>query len=267
MQDAVREQPGHQRGPGSRSPGVESPSLSIVIPAYNEAARIGVTLERIRDYALRTDTGCEIIVVDDGSRDATADVVRQVAAQAPAVRLLANATNRGKGYSVRQGVLAATGDVVLMCDADLSAPIEELEKLLPWLDHGCDVAIGSRDLPDSRLDPPQPLLRRWAAWAFRAIRRRVLLPELRDTQCGFKCFRREAAQAIFARQTIDGWLFDCEVRGLADRLGYRIKEVGVVWRHDPVSRVQPLREAPFALPTLLRLRHRLSKLSSAQGPR
>ena len=123
------------------------------------------------------------------------------------------------------------------------------------------MAIGSRDLPDARLDPPQPVARRLMAWGFRTLRRLLLLPELWDTQCGFKLFSRPAARSIFTRLTIDGWLFDCEALGLAQRLGYRIKEVGVVWRNRPHSRVRPLREALGALPTLLHIRRRLARLA------
>ena len=154
-------------------------------------------------------------------------------------------------------MLAAAGTHLLMSDADLSTPIGEVVKLCDWLERGYDVVIGSRDRPESRLDPPQPWRRRLPAWAFRALRRRLLLPELRDTQCGFKLFRREAAREVFARQTVDGWLFDCEVLALADRLGYRIKEVGVTWRHHPHSRVSVWRTMFTALPTLLAIRRRV----------
>lgn len=228
--------------------------LSIVIPAFNEAQRLGPTLEGIRQYARQTNLRCEVIVVDDGSKDATTQVVREFDAAPLTLHLLGHPAQRGKGFTVRQGVLAATGDAILLCDADLSAPIEELAKLQPWLERGYDVAIGSRDLPDSRLDPPQPLARRLLAWAFRALRRRLLLHDLRDTQCGFKLLRYSAARDVFSRQTVDGWLFDCEVLGLADRLGYRIKEVGIVWRNHPHSRVRPLREACAAVSTLLAIR-------------
>ncbi len=241
-----------------------TPELSIVIPAYNEARRIGRALAAVREYAGQAASRWELIVVDDGSRDGTAEIVRGFEAPPLSVRLLINRTNRGKGHSVRQGMLAARGDVLLMCDADLSTPIEEVNKLRPWLDRGYDVVIGSRDLPDSRLDPPQPLLRRWLAWGFRAIRRHLLLPALRDTQCGFKCFRREAAREIFSRQETNGWLFDCEVLGLADRLGYRIKEVGVVWSNDRDSRVNALREACLALPTLFVVCRRLNRLKGRE---
>jgi dolichyl-phosphate beta-glucosyltransferase len=237
--------------------------LSIVIPAFNEVHRLGATLEAIRQYALRSGRTCQVIVVDDGSRDGTADIVRGLQADPLQLRLLVNPVNRGKGYAVRQGMLAVGGDAILMCDADLSTPIEEVEKLAAWLERGYEVVIGSRDLADSFLDPPQPLGRRLLAWGFRAIRRRLLLPAIRDTQCGFKLFTRPAAAAIFARQTIDGWLFDCEVLGLAERLGYRIREVGVVWRNRPETRVHAGRELYRALPTLLAICRRLASLPPA----
>jgi len=262
------------------------PTFSIVIPAYNEAARIRSTLETIRDYAARTHRPLEVIVVDDGSTDTTADIVRQflpadAAGRTPSgsegplprpegrstcpVHLLVNDRNRGKGFAVRRGMLEARGDFILMCDADLSAPIDELEKLRPWIERGCDIVIGSRDLPDSVLDPPQPLARRLMAWTFRAIRRRLLLPHIRDTQCGFKLFRCDAARETFSRATEDGWLFDCEALALAERLGYRIQEVGLRWRDMPGSRVHPLREALRALPTLLRIRRRIRSVDYANA--
>lgn len=244
---------------------VTPPTLSIVIPAYNEAGRLGRTLERIRDYAATAGQTWELILVDDGSRDGTAEVARGFMKPPLILQLLVNDANRGKGHSVRRGMLAATGDPVLMCDADLSAPIEQLATLRPWLDEGYDVVIGSRDMPDSRLDPPQPPVRRWLAWGLRAIRQRLLLPHVRDTQCGFKLFRRAVAAAIFARQTEDGWLFDCEVLALADRLGYRIKEVGITWRNDPDSRVRVLPETLRALPTLLAIRRRISRLAAPRS--
>jgi dolichyl-phosphate beta-glucosyltransferase len=255
-----------QVSPGPSSAEPLRPELAIIVPAYNEARCIAATLARIRAYAVDRNQRCEVIVVDDGSADGTGDIVRRFAAEPLDLRLLVSPVNRGKGHAVREGMLAATAELALMCDADLSTPIKELEKLLPWLDRGYDVVIGSRDMPESVLDPPQPRLRRWLALGFRAIRRRLLLRELRDTQCGFKLLRRDAARASFSRQATAGWLFDCEVLGIAERLGYRIKEVGVVWRDNPDSRVKPVREALLAVPTLLSIRRRLAKMSRTTPP-
>jgi dolichyl-phosphate beta-glucosyltransferase len=236
---------------------VSAPRLSIVIPAYNEARRIRQTLHALRDYARARALICELIVVDDGSADSTAAVVESTDVAPATLVMLRLPRNRGKGAAVREGMLAAGGELLLLCDADQSVPIAELERLLPWLERGFDVVIGSRDLPDSRLDPPQPLLRRLMAWVFRAVRRRLLLPAIRDTQCGFKLFRRAAAREVFASAREDGWLFDCEILALAQARGYCIREVGVTWRDVPASRVRPLREAVRALCGLVRIRRRL----------
>lgn len=245
----------------------EGRALSIIIPAYDEAGRIGATLAAIQAYMVRTGRRYEAIVVDDGSHDATPDIVRRAARATGNVRLIVNPSNRGKGYSVRQGMLSATGDLLLMYDADASAPIDQLERLLPWIDRGYDVVIGSRDAPEAQLDPPQPARRRRLAALFRGLRRLLLLPELRDTQCGFKLFRRDVAREVFARQRLDGWLFDCEVLGIADRLGYRIREVGILWRDRPDSRVRVGRAAVGALPTLLWIRLRLREFGPPAGRR
>ena len=245
--------------PGAPGPGF---SLSVIIPAYNERGRLGGTLDAIQDWASRAAVACEVVVVDDASTDGTSELASGGAWSPLTIRLLRNDRNRGKGFSVRTGMLAAGGSNLLMCDADQSAPIAEVEKLLPWLDRGFDVVIGSRDMPDSVLDPPQAPVRRLLAWAFRSLRRRLLLPGLRDTQCGFKLFRADVAREVFSIQTVEGWVFDCEVLGLADRLGHRIKEVGILWRNHPHSRVKPIREAPAALAALWRVRHRLAMIGS-----
>jgi dolichyl-phosphate beta-glucosyltransferase len=234
------------------------PSVSVVIPAYNEAHAIQDTLKRISEYFSGPRRLQEIVVVNDGSTDSTAELVRRFASENRCVRLINNPGNRGKGYSVRQGMLTATGDLLLMCDADLSTPVAEVEKFLPWLQRGYEIVIASRDLPDSRLEPAQPAARRLLAGIFRNLRRLLVLRSIRDTQCGFKLFRRDTARKVFAYQRDNGWLFDCEVLAVAERLGVRIKEVGVTWHNSAPSRVRVLRESLRALPALLRLRWRLA---------
>ena len=196
-------------------------------------------------YAKDRDLLCELIVVDDGSHDGTAQAVRQFAATVDPVRLcmkvIVNDSNRGKGFSVRRGMLEASGQILLLCDADLSTPIEELDRLQPML-ATADVVIASRDMPDSNLSPHQPWRRRVMAKSLRAVRRLLLLRRLRDTQCGFKLFTLEAAQAVFPLARVDGFAFDVEVLAIADRLGYRITEAGVTWRDDRDSRVRPWRD-------------------------
>ena len=246
-------------------PSSSSPWLSVVIPAYNEAQRLGRALQQIRDYADRAGRTVEVVVVDDGSTDGTAALAEAFEPGPLAVEVLRTDRNRGKGHAVRQGVLAARGEVILMSDADQSTPIHEVGKLLAWIDRGWDVAIGSRDMPDSILSPPQPWFRHLPGWILRAVRRRLMLPDIRDSQCGFKLFRRDAGQAVFRQVREDGFLFDCEVLGLAHRMGYRIREVGVVWCNDPDSRVRMARDLPKLLVSLVRIVWRLRRMP-IRGP-
>ena len=252
------------------------PALSIVIPAFNEARRIVSTLEEITSSAAMAGSRFEVLVVDDGSADATverasefaaasADDSAGAAAGACTIRVLSGGQHRGKGHAVRCGVLAARGEVILICDADLSTPLDQIDLLRRWLDRGYDVVIGSRRMEDSVLNPRQPWHRRVMDAVFRIIRRRLLLPEIRDTQCGFKCFTRDAAHATFARATLDGFIFDCEVLVLAQGLGYRIKEVGVLWKNDPDSRVRPIRDAAAMLLGLWKIRRMLRTTSLDAG--
>jgi dolichyl-phosphate beta-glucosyltransferase len=214
---------------------VSGVQLSVVIPAYNEAERLPPTLERVLGYLRGRAVSHEVVVVDDGSRDQT--VARARAVGGDAVTVLANEVNRGKGYSVRRGMLAARGARRLMTDADLSTPIEDLERLAARLDDGYQVAIGSRALPDSNVEIHQPWYRENMGRVFNAAVRLLALPGLKDTQCGFKLFSAEAAQAAFSRAQLDGFSFDVEALFLARRLGYRIAEVPVTWRNDAASRV------------------------------
>jgi dolichyl-phosphate beta-glucosyltransferase len=166
-------------------------------------------------------------------------------------RVLCHAPRRGKGYAVRRGVMESAAELVLLCDADLSVPLGEFAKLRSAIDAGAEVAIGSRDVPGAWLDPPQPWARRLGAALFKAVRRRLLLRGIADTQCGFKLFRGGVARELFAAARIDGWMFDCEILALAAARGLVVREMGVTWRDRADSRVRPLRDAPGVLRDLL----------------
>ena len=228
--------------------------LSVVIPAFEEAARLGPTLERVRTYLAARPFESEVLVVVDGGRDGTLGLVRNLARAWPALRVLDNGVNRGKGYSVRRGMLAARGRYLLFSDADLSTPIAEVERLVAALDAGADVAIGSRALVDSDVRVRQAWWRQSMGRVFNRFVRLVAVPDLRDTQCGFKCFRRDAAQRIFARQRIARFSFDVELLWIARTLGYRVAELPVTWINHPSSRVHPLSDSCRMLVDLMCLR-------------
>jgi glycosyltransferase involved in cell wall biosynthesis len=210
-------------------------SLSIIIPAYNEGERLGASLAAITGYLARFDWGfCEVLVVDDGSSDRTASV----AAEFCRTRVLRNPGNRGKGYSVRHGMLQAAGDWLLFSDADLSTPIEEVEKLLKAAENeGAQIAIGSRAVNRSLIGVRQPLMRETSGRVFNLLVRAVTGLPFLDTQCGFKLFEARAARDIFSRQKLDGFGFDVEVLTIARALGYRAAEVPVRWNDAPGSKV------------------------------
>lgn len=217
------------------------PSLSVVIPAYNEERRLPETLGRVAEY-LRARAGqAEILVVNDGSRDGTADLARRFAATGGGpgleIRVLENPGNRGKGYSVRHGVLEARSDWILFSDADLSSPIEECDKLFQALGSEYQVAIGSRALDRSLIGVHQSVLRENAGRIFNLFMRLLTGLPFADTQCGFKLFRRDAAQEVFRRQTLERFGFDVEVLYLARKLGYRTVEVPVRWNHAEGTKV------------------------------
>lgn len=228
--------------------------LSVVVPAYNEARRLRRTLPGLVEYLGRLEEPAEVIVVDDGSTDGTAAVVTELTRGHPEVSLLRSPANRGKGASVRRGMLAAREDHVLFTDADLAAPIEEAAKLRVKLAEGYDVAIGSRRLQSSDVQVRQPWGRALAGRLFSTVVWCFLLPGVRDSQCGFKAFRRPAAEVLFRRQRLDGFGFDVEVLWLARRLGYRAVEVPVVWRDDPESHIRLGRDGLRMCLDLARLR-------------
>ena len=218
------------------------PNFSIVIPAFNESARIPATLKEVVSCIREHNWDAEVIVVNDGSTDATAAVVREFACNAPEVRLIENPGNRGKGYSVRSGLLQALGEVVMFTDADLSAPMEEAERLFAAIAQGADIAIGSRWLEKGRQTHRQPLYRQFFGRCFNAVTRGVMGLHFADTQCGFKAFTRHAAQTVFQLQTIERWGFDPEILFIALKCGFNVVEVPVSWAHDERTRMSYLKD-------------------------
>jgi dolichyl-phosphate beta-glucosyltransferase len=227
---------------------------TVVIPAYNESSRIRPTLDEILRYTGERKWDVEILVVDDGSRDDTTAIVREYARAHPQIQLVQNPGNRGKGYSVRNGMLHARGDICLFTDADLSSPIAEAEKLFDAIRQGAEIAIGSRWLRAELQTERQPLYRQAFGRIFNMLLRLVLGLRFRDTQCGFKAFRREAAQRIFPLQRIERWGFDPEILFLARRMGLQSVEVPVIWAHSEGTRLHPFRDGLRMFGDVMRIR-------------
>ncbi len=223
------------------------PAYSIVIPAYNESARIEAALREVVHCVRERGWDAEIIVVNDGSTDTTAQIVTEFARTAPEVRIMENPGNRGKGYSVRNGLLQAQGEIVMFTDADLSAPIAEAELLFAAIRGGADIAIGSRWLERGRQTHRQPLYRQFFGRCFNLLTRTVMGLHYADTQCGFKAFTRAAAQTVFQLQTIERWGFDPEILFIASKRHLRVDEVPVTWGHDERSRMSYLRDGMHML--------------------
>jgi len=230
------------------------PTYSIVIPAYNESARLGATLEKVLAYVRAQGWDAEVIVVNDGSRDNTADIVRAFSAKNPMLRLVENPGNRGKGYSVRNGMLNSRGQIVLFSDADLSSPIEEAPKLFQALDEGADIAIGSRWLRSETQTQRQPLHRQLFGRIFNLVLRLTLGLQFADTQCGFKAFRQPAVQAIFPLQKIERWGFDPEILFLARKFKFKVREIPVAWAHREGTSINPLLDGSRMVMEMLRVR-------------
>ena len=230
------------------------PTHSFILPAYNESERLNESIPKVLEYVRDRGLAAELIVVNDGSTDATADVVRRFAAGNPMVVLLENPGNRGKGYSVRNGMLHARGALALFTDADLSSPIAEADKLFSALCKGSDVAIGSRWLQRELQIERQPLLRQLYGRLFNLALRIVLGLQYKDTQCGFKAFNRRAIEAVFTRQHIERWGFDPELLYLARKHHLAVVEVPVLWSHREGTRIHPIRDGLRMFLDVLRVR-------------
>jgi dolichyl-phosphate beta-glucosyltransferase len=246
---------------GTPAPAFDPPPLlSLIVPAYNEGQRLGASLRELAQFFRDSGLTYELLVVDDGSTDDTPAVIAGAAAADPALRAISYSPNRGKGHAVRTGMLAARGEFLMFTDADLSIPIVITTDFLAALRHGYDIAIASRWHPDSSNAVPPPLARRVMGSVFRWCVRRLVISDVRDTQCGCKAYRGEVARRLFAQSQIDRFSFDAEVIFLAARAGYRIKEVPFALHYIPGSSVRPLRDSLLMLRDLVRIR-----LNAARG--
>jgi dolichyl-phosphate beta-glucosyltransferase len=232
----------------------ERPLLSLVIPAYNEGDpdRLPESLEQIIAWVDKQDYPLEVIIVNNNSTDNTLEIAETVASQRPYIRVITE-SQQGKGAAVRAGMMQATGEYLFICDADLSMPIEEVNKFLPPVLNNYDIAIASREAPGSkRIDEPE--MRHIMGRVFNFIVRVIAVHGLQDTQCGFKCFRRDVALDLFPLQTIDGWAFDVELLFIAQRKGYNIIEVPITWYYKDHSKIKPLTDSVNMLIETVKIR-------------
>jgi dolichyl-phosphate beta-glucosyltransferase len=234
------------------SASVATSSLSIIVPAFNEAARIGLTVSALQSYLPTLGLPWELRIVDDGSRDQTAAIVESLSRVDPRV-VLQREPHRGKGGTIRAGMLAARTDLRFMCDADLSMPVTELARFLELVPSRFDIVIGSREGTGARRIG-EPAYRHVMGRAFNALVRSVAMPAVHDTQCGFKLFTGTAADAVFSRTTIDGWAFDIEALVIASQLDMRVHEMPIEWHYRELSRVSPGRDSLLMARDVLRIR-------------
>ncbi len=228
--------------------------LSVLIPAYNEESRIGPTLARTHDYLSAKGYDYEVVLVDDGSVDGTVEVsMKSRLYRENKLSIVRNGRNRGKGFSFKNGVSRCKGEYVLLCDADMSTDISEVEKLLNRVESGYDIAVGSRIIEGSRVDVRQSWLRRKGSAAFNFLVNLILVKGISDTECGFKLFKRSVASGLAEGMKIFGFTFDVEVLYMAQRDNYRIAEVGITWNNSPKSKVRLYRDIPAAFIDIFRI--------------
>ena len=242
------------------------PETTIVIAAYNEEQRLPETLGKIQAYLAATGHSAEIVVVDDGSTDNTASIVRNLSERMRGLRLISYPRNMDKGYALRKGVLSSLGRLVLVTDADLSTPIEELENLRPHLSSEAhQIAIGSRALPSSEIVQAQPPWRRGMSLLFNRLVKMLVIGDFKDTQCGFKLFTGEAARSLFHKARIDRFAYDVEILALARKSGYRIAEVPIRWTNSTASKVRPVLDSLQMLADLIKIRFTTGSLRQDQA--
>ena len=235
--------------------------VSLILPAFNEAATIVQTIREVLDYFEARKYRYELIVAADGN-DGTRERARELVSAHPSIKVIGGSTRRGKGRGIRESVSIASGGIVGFADADNKVPIEEYGKLEPWLAEGFEVVIGSRGLQESKVERPQPLHRRIGSKGFGMFMHSVVgLPNIVDTQCGFKFFQGDIARDLFRRQRIDGYMYDVEILALAQRLGYRVKEVPIRWHDDADSRLELFRGNLRNAIDIFRIRFSLDRLA------
>ena len=220
---------------------METPFLSLIIPAHNEANRLEEALQKVEGFIRQQDYSVEVILVENASSDATVEIARNCQLRLPHLRLLC-LEQPGKGNAVREGMLAARGAYRFMADTDFSMPIDEINRFFPYLEAGADIAIGSREAPGAQRIG-EPYQRHLVGRVFNTLVRWLVLPGVQDTQCGFKCFTAAAAEAVFPKQTLEGWSFDVEILVIARELGLKVQEVPITWVYAEGSRVDVLRDS------------------------
>jgi dolichyl-phosphate beta-glucosyltransferase len=228
--------------------------ISLIVPAFNEEARIGKSLDRILDFIRSQRHSFEVIIADDGSRDGTVELVRDRFGRHLNVKILSQARNQGKGEAVKQGMLSASGDYLFFTDADLSVPIETLPTFLARLENHCDVIIGTRKKAGALIEVHQPFYREFMGKTYTMLSNWILASHISDFTCGFKGFRKEAARVLFSLQRLKDWSFDSEILYLAQLKGYRIEEIPVTWRDDHATKVKLWRDVALSFLSLMKIR-------------
>lgn len=228
--------------------------ISIVIPTYKEKDRLPETIDKIEKYCAFKKYNFEIIIIVEKSDFETKSVALNLSSRHWNISVIDNSNNKGKGGSVKSGVFTSKGDYIFFSDADLSTPIEEIEKLIIELNKGCDIVVGSRYLPESKILKPQPLFRRISGFVFRILRRIILVRKIKDTQCGFKGFKKDVALNLFSKLSITGFAFDVEILHIAEKIGYIVKEVPVIWQNNLNSKVLPIKTSFEMLIDILKIK-------------